>query len=79
MNIENLDSEIRYQHTMAYVRQLKKDGIISDSEYNSINKIMLKKYKPVIGMLIAGEEIDSERETEGAYDGKICTDNTGNS
>jgi hypothetical protein len=54
MTDKEFDREMNYQITMSLVRHLKNSGIISDIEYNEIDKIMLKKYKPIIGTLLAG-------------------------
>ena len=54
MNSSEFDSEINYQITMSYVRQLRKNGAVTEDEYREIDTIMLKKYRPVLGTLLSG-------------------------
>ncbi len=54
----NLDSEFQYQLTMSLVRQLRRNGTISESEYKRIEAIMLKKYKPILGTLLSGNSLN---------------------
>lgn len=56
MNSEDFGSEIQYQLTMSYVRQLKNNGVISDDDYKKIDALMLKKYRPVLSALLSGNK-----------------------
>lgn len=51
------NSEMNYRITMSYVRQLRKNGTITEEEYREIDKIMLKKYRPVLGTLLSGNSL----------------------
>lgn len=51
------DNEFKYQITMSLVRQLKNNGTISDNEYKQIDTIMLGKYRPILGTLLAGNSL----------------------
>lgn len=54
---EEWNDEFQYQLTMSLVRQLKENGTISDNEYKQIDTIMLEKYKPILGTLLAGNSL----------------------
>ena len=57
MNDMDFNSEMNYQITMSYVRQLKRNGAITEEEYRKINTIMLKKYRPILGTLLSGNSL----------------------
>ena len=57
MNDEDFNNEMHYHLTMHYVRQLKRDGAISDEEYQEIDEMLLKKHRPIIGTLLAGKSL----------------------
>jgi hypothetical protein len=57
MTDSDFDREMKYQITMSLVHRFKIGGIISDSEYNEIDTIMLKKYEPIIGTLLSGNAV----------------------
>lgn len=57
MDKEDFDKEMHYRITMLYVKQLKNKGIITDEEYNKIDGIMLKKYRPIIATLLSGKRL----------------------
>ena len=42
-----------YQTTMHIARKMLCDGIISEEEYHRVDKIFLKKYKPIFGTLFS--------------------------
>ena len=54
---EEWNDEFQYQLTMSFVRRLKENGTISDNEYKQIDTIMLEKYKPILGTLLAGNSL----------------------
>ena len=54
---EEWNNEFQYQITMSLVRRLKENGTISDNEYKQIDTIMLEKYKPILGTLLAGNSL----------------------
>ncbi len=51
------ENEFGYQLTMSLVRQLRTNGTVSEDEYMQIDAIMLRKYQPVLGTLLAGEPL----------------------
>lgn len=57
MTSKEYSNEFQYQLTMSLVRQLKENGTISANEYKQIETIMLKKYRPVLGTLLAGNSL----------------------
>lgn len=57
MNDMDFNSEMNYQITMSCVRQLKRNGAITEEEYRKIDTIMLKKYRPILGTLLSGNSL----------------------
>lgn len=54
MTKEEFHNEKMYQATMAMVRRMQSEGLISSEEYERVEQIFLKKYKPLIGAVYAG-------------------------
>ena len=54
MTKEQFHNEKMYQATMAMVRRMHSEGLISLEEYERVEQIFLKKYKPLIGTVYAG-------------------------
>ena len=52
MNKDDFKREQLYQASMAIARVMLNKKIITESEYNQINTIMLEKYRPLLGGLI---------------------------
>ena len=57
MSSDDFNREAQYQLTMSYVKQLKRNGMITEEEYRKIDIIMLKKYRPVLGTLLSGHDL----------------------
>lgn len=51
MTNEELRSEKLYQATMCMVKKLLQEGVITAGEYEELEDMFAKKYKPVIGKL----------------------------
>ena len=54
MTREEFHNEKMYQATMGMVRRMYSEGLISPEEYERVEQIFLKKYKPLIGAVYAG-------------------------
>lgn len=54
MTKEAFYNEKMYQATMAMVRRMHSEGLISLEEYERVERIFLEKYKPLIGTVYAG-------------------------
>ena len=54
MTKEEFHNEKMYQATMAMVRRMRSEGLISPEEYERVEGIFLEKYKPLIGTVYAG-------------------------
>ena len=48
MNKDQLNSEVLYRLSIAFVKNLQKQGLISDKEYNKIDTILNKTYAPIL-------------------------------
>ncbi len=57
MNNADFEREKAYQTTMSLVRQLRNNGTVTDEEYKKIDTIMLEKYRPILGTLLAGRKL----------------------
>ncbi|MBR1761659.1 MAG: hypothetical protein IJ741_10860 [Schwartzia sp.] len=53
MSKEDMRREKLYQTTMHIARKMLTEGIISEEEYQRVDKIFLEKYKPVFGTLFS--------------------------
>ena len=54
MTKEQFHNEKMYQATMAMVRRMHSEGLISQEEYARVEQVFLEKYKPLIGSIYAG-------------------------
>ena len=54
MTKEEFHNEKMYQATMGMVRRMHSEGLISQEEYERVERIFLKKNKPLIGTVYAG-------------------------
>ena len=57
INDADFQNEVSYRTVMKIAGDMLDAGVISESERKMINMIMLKKYRPVIGMLLAGKPL----------------------
>lgn len=53
MTKEEFRNEKLYQATMHIARKMLKQGAISEEEYNEIDAVFLKKYRPVLGQIFS--------------------------
>ena len=53
MTREEFHNEKMYQATMGMVRRMRSEGLISQEEYERVERIFLEKYKPLIGSIYA--------------------------
>lgn len=57
MDKEEFRAEKIYQVTISLVKSMRKQGIISEEDYAQIDTILLEKYRPVLGTLLAGKPL----------------------
>lgn len=57
MNSEEFRNEYFYNSTMAQVRKLLEDGLISEEYYWQINTKMKAKYRPISDGLVSENEL----------------------
>lgn len=57
VNEADFEREKAYQITMSLVRQLRKNGIVTEEEYKKVDTIMLEKHRPVLGTLLSGKPL----------------------
>lgn len=57
MNNADFKREAAYQTTMSLVRMLRRGGVVTNEEYCKINKIMLERYRPILGTLLSGNPL----------------------
>ena len=54
MNSEQFKRERLYQSTIAIVKTMHKNGLITEAEFCQIDTMLLEKYKPLLGGLKVG-------------------------
>lgn len=57
MNEEQFRNEMLYQTTMHVMRQMLRQGMASLEEYRHIDTIFTRKYQPVFGTLLVGNDL----------------------
>lgn len=57
MSKEQFRAERLYRMSLSVARAMLKKGIISEDEYSEIDTILLEKYRPVLGTLLAGKPL----------------------
>lgn len=57
MTDEQFRSEKLYQTTMHVFRKMLREGLISEEEYREIDTIFTRKYRPVFGTLLVGNDL----------------------
>lgn len=57
MTDEQFRSEKLYQTTMHICRKMLRSGLISEEEYREIDTIFTRKYRPVFGTLLVGNDL----------------------
>ena len=53
MTTEQLRRETIFQVTMACVGRMRKNGLLTDDEYEKRREMMLKKYNPPLGKIVS--------------------------
>jgi hypothetical protein len=51
MTKEQFARETKYETAMAAARAMLKNGIVNEKDYRTIDTIMRRKYRPIIGSL----------------------------
>ena len=54
---EQFRAERLYLMSLSVAKTMLKKGIISEDEYSEIDTILLEKYRPVLGTLLAGKPL----------------------
>lgn len=57
MDKEKFRAERIYQITISIAKTMLEKGTISEEEYTQIDTILLEKYRPVLGTLLAGNPL----------------------
>lgn len=57
MDKEKFRAERIYQITISIAKSMLEKGTISEEEYTQIDTILLEKYRPVLGTLLAGNPL----------------------
>ena len=51
MTTEQFDREKAYRITLSIAKTMLKKGLISEHEYKRIDRMMLEKYRPLLGVV----------------------------
>ena len=57
INDADFQNEVSYRAVMKITDDMLDAGLISESERGIIDTIMLKKYRPILGMLLSGKPL----------------------
>lgn len=57
MSEEQFRAERLYQMSLSIAKTMLKKGIITKDEYLEIDTILLQKYRPTLGTLLAGKPL----------------------
>lgn len=57
MSREQFKAERLYLVSRSVAKSMLREGIISEEEYEEIDIILLEKYRPVLGTLLAGRPL----------------------
>ena len=62
MNDKEFENEFNYAIAMHYMNILKGRGIITEEEFKNADKMLLKKYSPIIGSLLSDNFYDTQNK-----------------
>lgn len=57
MTKEQFRAERLYQMSLSVAKTMLRKGVISEEEYSEIDTILLRKYQPILGTLLAGKPL----------------------
>lgn len=57
MSEEQFRAERLYRMSLSIAKAMLKKGIITKDEYSEIDTILLQKYRPTLGTLLAGKPL----------------------
>ena len=57
MDENQFRAEKMYRISLSVAKSMLKKGVISEDEYSEIDTILLKKYRPTLGTLLAGKPL----------------------
>lgn len=57
MSEEQFRAERLYRMSLSIAKAMLKKGIITKDEYSEIDTILLQKYRPALGTLLAGKPL----------------------
>lgn len=57
MSEEQFKAERLYRMSLSIAKTMLKKGIITEDEYSEIDTILLEKYRPTLGTLLAGKPL----------------------
>lgn len=63
MTNEQFEREIRYRISVAAANSMLRQGLINQAEYDSFNRLMVEKHRPLIGGLLLKPSVDKLRES----------------
>ena len=57
MSEKEFRAELRYRMSLSVAGAMLKEGVITEDEYLEIDTILLQKYRPTLGTLLAGKPL----------------------
>lgn len=61
MSNQEFDRERMYWISRSIVKSMREKGVVTVEEYGRMDRILLERYRPILGMLLAGEALNLER------------------
>jgi len=63
MTNEQIEKEMRYRVSMAAANSMLRKGLITQTEHDAFNRLMVEKHRPPIGGLLLKSSVDKHRES----------------
>jgi len=63
MTNEQFEREMRYRVSMAAANSMLRQGLINQTEYDSFNRLMAEKHRPLTGDLLLKSSVDKHPES----------------
>lgn len=57
MSAEQFQREKLYQATMSIAKSIRNNGLVTEDEYDTINRLMLEKYRPLLGRVMTADAL----------------------
>lgn len=63
MTKQQFERELRYRVSMAAANSMLRKGLITQTEHDAFNSMMIEKHRPLIGGLLLKTSVDKQLES----------------